>query len=97
MSAKQGNVRYWHLADILFAPHMSAFGVKRTCPFAPHMLLLTQSGHVAWQCKIVECLFVVTDAATKIVRFGHESYFRNWSLIGARPWKHVADFGDLTF
>jgi hypothetical protein len=60
-------------------------------------LLLTQSGHVVWQCKIVECLFVVTDAATKIARFGHESYFRDWSLIGARPWKHVADFGDLTF
>ena len=39
-------VRFWHIADITSAPHMSALGVKRTwlsriakCP------LMTQSGH----------------------------------------------------
>ena len=31
------HVRYWHEADIPSALHMSAFGVKRTWPFAPQM------------------------------------------------------------
>ena len=28
-----GHVRYWHLADIVSAPHMSAFGGKADMPF----------------------------------------------------------------
>jgi len=41
-------------------------------------------------------LFVVADTATKVACPGDESNLRNWRPVGARPWKHVADFGDLT-
>ena len=31
------HVRYWHIADMRYAPHMSAIGGKADIPFALHM------------------------------------------------------------
>src|SRR5271155_5952962 len=44
-----------------------------------------------------DCLLVEADTAAKIANFGNETGLQNRRLVGARPWKHVADLGDLTF
>ena len=46
-----------HKADIGLCAAMSAIGVKRTCPFALQMSLLTRSGHlaIAWSQDLLNC------------------------------------------
>src|SRR5262245_14571415 len=42
-------------------------------------------------------LFIMADAAAQIARLCDETYLLNRRLVGAGPWKHVADLTDLTF
>src|SRR5262245_57486638 len=42
-------------------------------------------------------LLVIANAATQIAHLGDETHLLNRRLVGARPWKHVADLSDLTF
>src|SRR6516165_6854463 len=45
-----------------------------------------------------EPLLVIADAAAEVVAGpGYQAHLRNGRLVGARPWKHIADLGDLTF
>src|SRR5690348_12945310 len=51
----------------------------------------------AMACASMRGLFVIPDAAAEIAYFGHETHLLNRRLVGAGPWKHVADLGDLAF
>jgi hypothetical protein len=42
-------------------------------------------------------LLVIADAATQIADLGYEANLCNRCCVGARLWKHIADFSDLTF
>src|ERR1700747_390359 len=42
-------------------------------------------------------LLVIADAAAQIAHLSDEAHLRNRRLVCAGPWKHVADFSDLTF
>jgi hypothetical protein len=39
----------------------------------------------------------MADATINIAYPGYEAYLRHWLCVGTRPYKHVADLGDLTF
>src|SRR5882757_2788358 len=47
--------------------------------------------------RLVDRLLVVSDAAAQFADPGYEAHLRYRLCVGAWPWKHVADFGDLTF
>jgi hypothetical protein len=42
-------------------------------------------------------LLIIADATINIAHPGYEAYLRYWRCVGTRPYKHVADLGDLTF
>ena len=48
-------------------------------------------------CASESRLLVIADAAAQIAHLGDETHLLNRRLVGARPWKHVADLSDLTF
>jgi hypothetical protein len=48
-------------------------------------------------CASENGLLVIADAAAQIAHLGDETHLLNRRLVGARPWKHVADLSDLTF
>src|SRR5258708_26673911 len=47
--------------------------------------------------RLVDRLLVVSDAAAQFADPSYEAHLRYRLCVGAWPWKHVADFGDLTF
>src|SRR5258708_6962520 len=47
--------------------------------------------------RLVDGLLVIADATINIACPGYEAYLRHWLCVGTRPYKHVADLGDLTF
>src|SRR5258708_37755171 len=47
--------------------------------------------------RLVDGLLVVSDAAAQFADPGYEAHLRYRLCVGAWPWKHVANFGDLTF
>jgi hypothetical protein len=47
--------------------------------------------------RLMDRLLVVSDAAAQFADPGYEAHLRYRLCVGAWPWKHVADFGDLTF
>ena len=46
---------------------------------------------------LLDGLLIIADTAAKIAHLRNETHLRNRRLVGARPWKQVADLTDLTF
>ena len=53
--------------------------------------------NVSADCPSENDLLVMADTATQIARLCDKTHLLNRRLVGARPWKHVADLSDLTF